>query len=139
MLATLTREDFPSSRCDLLKEQTDRMRRILFRVLKFGAIASLLAACESSEFRIPASVAPLQAPYQSAPAQPARGYSGTEPLAPSVMRASWTEPAGVLSKKEAMSECQRRADQYANERGTTVVMINVVPAVKGWLCVFEEN
>ena len=114
------------------------MRRILFRVLKFGAIASLLAACESSEFRIPASVAPLQAPYQSAPVQPARGYSSTEPLAPSAMRASWTEPAGVSSKKEAMSECQRRADQYANERGKAVVMLNVVPAVKGWLCVFEE-
>ena len=114
------------------------MRRILFRALKYGAIASLLAACEPNEFRVPAPVAPAEAPYQNAPAQPARGYSGTEPLAPSAMQASWTEPAGVSSKKEAMSECQRRADQYARERGKTVVMLNVVPAVKGWLCVFQE-
>ena len=111
------------------------MRRILFRALKFGAIASLLAACESSEFRVPVPVAPGEVPYQSPPAQ---GYSGTEPLAPAAIQASWTEPAGVSSKKEAMSECQRRANQYAKERGKTVVMLNVVPAVKGWLCVFQE-
>lgn len=69
--------------------------------------------------------------------QPAQGYSN-QPLVPSTMQASWTEPAGVSSKGEALTECQQRAEQYARERGRTVVMINVVPAVKGWLCVFQE-
>lgn len=86
--------------------------------------------CNRSFIPVPAGGAPPVS-------QPAQG-SSNQPLAPSAMQATWTQAADAVSKKVALTECQDKADQYSRERGKTVVMVNVIPAVKGWLCVFQE-
>jgi len=107
------------------------MKRLLSVAVATFMPLFTMEECDRGFVPVPAGGAPPVS-------QPARGYS-SEPLAPSVMQASWTEPAGVASKKEALTECQNRADQYSRERGKTVIMVNVIPAVKGWLCVLQEN
>lgn len=81
---------------------------------------------------------PVPAGNPAPVSEPAQGYSGTEPLAPSAMSSTWNEPSGVATKKASIAECKARAEQYSRERGKTVVMVNVIPAIKGWLCVFQE-
>lgn len=108
------------------------MKRLLSVAVAAFLPLFVMEECDRPMVPVPAGDAPPVS-------QPAQGYSGTEPLAPSAMPITWTEPAGVASKKEALTECQNIAAEYSRDRGKTVIMVNVVPAVKGWLCVFQEN
>jgi len=87
---------------------------------------------------VPAGGGNYSAPAR-APAQNPSSTGASQPtIAPSPLAVTWNEPAGVRLKKDALTECQRRADQYVKE-GRRVSVLNVIPAVKGWLCVFQEN
>lgn len=107
-------------------------------ILLLSAIA--LFGCEPGELR------PVAAPVGGAiggsgtvPQNPSSISTGKEVLTPATpLKTTWNEPAGAKTKKEAITECLRRAEERSKERGKTVAMINVIPAVKGWLCVFEE-
>jgi hypothetical protein len=107
------------------------MKRLLSVAVAAFLPLFTMEECDRGFIPVPAGGAPPVS-------RPAQGYSGTEPLAPSAMNATWNEPSGVGTKQASLAECQARADQYSRERGKTVVMANVIPAVKGWLCVFQE-